>query len=86
MQECGLKSIDLLKVDIEVVERQVFSDTKEWLRIVKAIIIELHDGYSPADFEKEVSKSGFRVVLPNSEHGNKMVMALSPAAISKNFE
>ncbi len=85
MQECGLESTDLLKVDIEGAEKQVFDGVKAWLNVVKMIIIELHGSYPLADFEKEVSKSGFRVLPPNSEYRNKMVMALSPTAISKEF-
>ncbi len=35
--------IDVLKVDIEGAEREVFSDSSAWLEKVDAIIIELHD-------------------------------------------
>ncbi len=43
MREFNLKKIDVLKVDIEGSEREVFSDTSAWLERVDAIIIELHD-------------------------------------------
>jgi FkbM family methyltransferase len=39
----GFDSIDLLKIDIEGAERYIFSDeSREWLRLVKNISIELH--------------------------------------------
>lgn len=39
--------IDLLKIDIEGAERQVFSGGAEWLQRVGLIIIELHDRFKP---------------------------------------
>jgi len=43
MREFNLKKIDVLKVDIEGAEREVFSETSAWFEKVDAIIIELHD-------------------------------------------
>ena len=44
MQKFKLDKIDILKVDIETAEREVFSSGYEkWLPKVKVIIIELHD-------------------------------------------
>jgi len=43
MRDYALEKIDILKVDIEGAEREVFSCTSAWLDKVDAIIIELHD-------------------------------------------
>lgn len=47
MEIYGLSSIDILKIDIEGAEREVFGDTTPWLSRVNAIIIELHDRMKP---------------------------------------
>jgi FkbM family methyltransferase len=43
----GLGRIDLLKVDIEGAEREVFADTTGWIDRVDAIIVEEHDRLKP---------------------------------------
>lgn len=43
MRDYALEKIDILKVDIEGADREVFSSTSAWLDKVDAIIIELHD-------------------------------------------
>ncbi|NTW15888.1 MAG: FkbM family methyltransferase [Syntrophaceae bacterium] len=43
MEDFDLKKINILKVDIEGAEREVFSDTRSWLNKVDSIIIELHE-------------------------------------------
>jgi|SRR5690606_20033578 len=44
MQEFGLESIDLLKMDVEGSEKEIFSNNYEnWLPKVKILVIELHD-------------------------------------------
>lgn len=48
MQLHGIKTIDLLKLDIEGAERELFSDNYEfWLSRTKGIIVELHDWLRP---------------------------------------
>ena len=44
----GWDRIDLLKLDVEGAEREIFSDTAEaWLPRVRLIVIELHDRFQP---------------------------------------
>jgi FkbM family methyltransferase len=43
MADYGLSWIDILKVDIEGAEREVFSDTSAWIGNVNSVIIELHE-------------------------------------------
>lgn len=68
MKKHGLEQIDLLKIDIESAEKQVFSgtDVADWLPRVRHLIVETHDRYLPGcsrtvfdalhpyDFELEV--------------------------------
>jgi|HubBroStandDraft_1064217.scaffolds.fasta_scaffold29312_2 FkbM family methyltransferase len=46
LRECGIANVDLLKCDIEGAESEVFR-SREWLDSVKAVVIELHDQFSP---------------------------------------
>ena len=43
MEQYKLPMIDILKLDIEGAEKQVFSGSTEWLENVKVLIVELHD-------------------------------------------
>jgi FkbM family methyltransferase len=48
MKEFGWERIDLLKLDIETAEKQLFSENyMSWLPKVKVIVIELHDWMVP---------------------------------------
>jgi FkbM family methyltransferase len=42
-----VEQVDLLKIDIEGSEKQVFSGDTSWLRNVKMMVIELHDRFQP---------------------------------------
>jgi hypothetical protein len=43
MEQCGIDYVDLLKVDIEGAEKEVFESSSRWIDRVGAIAIELHD-------------------------------------------
>ena len=62
-QVAGTESIDILKIDIEGAEKEVFSDytgSVEVLKKVKFLIIELHDEVDfKRDFERILIHSGF---------------------------
>lgn len=46
--EYKIQTIDILKMDIEGSEKEVFSvDTEKWLPITKCLVIELHDRMKP---------------------------------------
>lgn len=47
MSQFGLDAIDLMKIDIEGAEKDVFSAPATWVRDVGAIFIELHDRFRP---------------------------------------
>ena len=43
MREQAIDRIDILKIDIEGAEREVFRDTSSWIEKVDALIVELHE-------------------------------------------
>jgi FkbM family methyltransferase len=43
MRDNGIDHIDILKVDIEGAEKEVFADTSAWIDRVGSIIVELHE-------------------------------------------
>lgn len=45
MAEYGLERIDLLKIDIEGAEKELFSHANGWLSKVETILMELHDQF-----------------------------------------
>lgn len=47
MQAHGLTHIDILKIDIEGAEREVFRDPSAWIDQVDTVIVELHDRMRP---------------------------------------
>ncbi len=61
--ENNIEYLDLLKIDIEGGEKQLFeSNYENWLPKTKCIIIELHDGITPGSsksFFKAISKYDF---------------------------
>jgi FkbM family methyltransferase len=66
MKEFGIRSVDLLKVDIEGAEREVF-EVHTWIQDVRAIVIELHDRVKPGCRQTvETAAREFR----SSEHGD----------------
>jgi len=58
MHQYNLNAIDILKIDIEGSEKEMFQENyKEWLSRTKVLSIELHDGY-----RKGASKSFFNAI------------------------
>ena len=47
MDTFGFSFIDVLKIDIEGAEKEVFADTSEWISNVNSLIVELHEGKKP---------------------------------------
>jgi FkbM family methyltransferase len=47
MNEACISSIDVLKVDIEGAEKEVFETAPEWIHDVRCLAIELHDRFKP---------------------------------------
>jgi FkbM family methyltransferase len=47
IQGHNMDMIDLLKIDIEGAEKEVFSHSADWIDRVRVIMVELHDGSKP---------------------------------------
>ena len=47
MKTQGLETIDVLKMDIEGAEKEVFENSATWIDKVNILLIELHDHYKP---------------------------------------
>ncbi len=57
------KQIDVLKLDIEGAEREVFEKSSSWIGDVKTIIVELHERYAPGctkEMEEAIRDCEFR--------------------------
>ena len=65
IRECGFEKIDLLKLDIEGAEREIFAaGDLDWMNRTHAIMIELHDRFRPgceAAFLKAARRFGFEI-------------------------
>jgi FkbM family methyltransferase len=65
IRECGFEKIDLLKLDIEGAEREIFgTGDLDWMNRTRAIIIELHDRFRPgceAAFLSAAKRFGFEI-------------------------
>lgn len=47
MKEHGIDHIDILKIDIEGAEREIFRDPSAWIEKVDSLIVELHERIKP---------------------------------------
>ena len=78
IEKYGITSIDVLKIDIEGAEVEVFSGCPKWLGCVKNLIIELHDRFRPGcaaalenalrDYSCRFSTSGENRIYSNLRH------------------
>jgi FkbM family methyltransferase len=75
LDENRLSQVDLLKIDIEGAEKEVFANC-EFLPRVRRIIIELHNNYGFDDFSKDVARWRFRAVAPEDAASVKMITAI----------
>jgi FkbM family methyltransferase len=68
----GIGTIDLLKVDIEGAEEEVFANG-EFLPDVNFGIIELHGGYGHTQFEKDIDRWHFAMHMPEAGSETRMI-------------
>lgn len=59
LEEKKWDKVDILKMDIEGAEKEIFSAPAEWLSKVRLLIIELHDNYNPG-----ATKAFFKAIEP----------------------
>lgn len=61
----GIGHVDLLKVDIEGSEAEVFSQVQPWMEQVERIVLEVHDKYIDGETVRSTMRAaGFRQVPP----------------------
>jgi FkbM family methyltransferase len=66
IRDSGFETVDLLKVDIEGAEVELFKGDLEWLRRVRAIAIEFHHGSrEEIGFDRIMRDYGFRIYDQN---------------------
>jgi FkbM family methyltransferase len=80
----GFSRIDLLKVDIEGAERLLFHSSPDWLKQVKVIVIELHDGYGIDAFQADIAPMGLIAIPARSSYGNQMTCAVAQDVLRNN--
>lgn len=54
----SISNIDLMKVDIEGAEIELFSECRDWIHMVKNLVIEIHPPYTVNQFLNDYKKSG----------------------------
>ena len=60
LRELSIGQIDLLKIDVEGAECEIFEDAPHWIAHVKVICAELHDRFRPGCSRAfEIATSGF---------------------------
>ena len=65
LTRAGFESVDLIKVDVEGAEAEVFADVGSWEAQVRAIVAELHAPFGVADADALLAPHGYtRVSLP----------------------
>jgi FkbM family methyltransferase len=74
LRDYGISRVDLLKVDIEGAERDMFASGK-FMPLIDCVIIELHGLYDLTHFSKDVARWGFEVIA-GSESDLQMIIAL----------
>ena len=60
----GAEKIDLLKVDIEGAEEELFADCAGWIGKVELLLVECHARYKIANLQADLAKAGaeFRLI------------------------
>jgi FkbM family methyltransferase len=61
MRRLGWDHVDLLKIDIEGYEKQLFSNRPDWLEWIGSITGELHGDYDVRQLREDLASFGFRV-------------------------
>ena len=56
LRQAGWDEIDFLKVDVEGAEKAIFRDCGAWIGKVRALVAELHDGYSIDEFDRDTER------------------------------
>jgi len=82
LERCGADPIiDILKVDIEGAEREVFANCSDWIGRVPTIMIELHPPYTTQNFLDDLERTGARFKLEwTGETAGNVLLLLTQAS------
>lgn len=58
LAEAGVEAVDLLKVDIEGSEEELFADCSAWIGRVRALLVECHGAYTVTRLLADLARSG----------------------------
>jgi FkbM family methyltransferase len=75
LEQCHAEpAIDILKVDIEGAEKQLFANCADWIGRVRSIMIELHPGYTTEMLLEDMQRGGadFKIEWTNQTAGNPL--------------
>jgi FkbM family methyltransferase len=64
LDEAGLETVDLIKIDVEGAEAQLLTDMSPWAHRAGAVVVELHNGLSFDWFARCVQAAGFEALRP----------------------
>jgi len=78
MRDYQIRYIDILKVDIEGAEKELFESAQEWIDRVGSIAIEIHDRFKPGC--SEVVRAATRDFELVSQHGETAFLERSEIA------
>jgi FkbM family methyltransferase len=82
LRETGWDQIDLLKVDIEGSEAELFRDCSSWIGRVRNLVVETHPPYAPADLYRDLDKAGWHHdLLLEQPAGEQVVSFLRMASV-----
>jgi len=68
LDDYQITMIDILKIDIEGAETDLFSMGTAWLRKVRNILIEIHSDVSMERFKQSIVSHGFKIEQRTGEH------------------
>lgn len=75
LDEHGIEQVDLLKIDIEGAEAEVFAEPS-FLSRVGIVLVELHPPYDITALERDVAPAGFAVLPPDPKAGRAVPIVL----------
>jgi FkbM family methyltransferase len=82
LERAGADRIDILKVDIEGAEEQLFSENTGWLERVGLLVVELHDRFVPgcrAALDGALERSGVR--FHEQQRGEDVLLSALPSRL-----
>ena len=73
VESLGINSVDIMKIDIEGAEKEIFRIQNDWMKSVCGIAIELHDEEAARIFRKAISQQAFRIT-----QSHELTIAVKP--------